>query len=58
MNRGVFKWSEQTLITFSPVSLILILLFCFGYDLLHSPREIISTAGKTGHDARWKRKQS
>ena len=26
--------------------------------ILHSPREIISTAGKTGHDARWKRKQS
>ena len=25
---------------------------------IHSPREIISTAGKTGHDARWKRKQS
>ena len=25
---------------------------------LHSPREIISMAGKTGHDARWKRKQS
>ena len=25
---------------------------------LHSPREIISTAGKTGHDARWKQKQS
>ena len=25
---------------------------------LHSPREIISTAGKTEHDARWKRKQS
>ena len=25
---------------------------------IHSPREIISTAGKTGYDARWKRKQS
>ena len=25
--------------------------------LVHSPREIISTAGKTGRDARWKRKQ-
>ena len=25
---------------------------------VHSPREIISTAGKTGHDVRWKRKQS
>ena len=25
---------------------------------IHSPREIISMAGKTGHDARWKRKQS
>ena len=25
---------------------------------IHSPREIISTAGKTGHDARWKPKQS
>ena len=31
-------------------------LFKLGH--VHSPREIISTAGKTGHDARWKRKQS
>ena len=30
-----------------------------GYILKRTlPREIISTAGKTGHDARWKRKQS
>ena len=29
-----------------------------SFPLLHSPREIISTAGKTGHDARGKRKQS
>ena len=26
--------------------------------VIHSPCEIISTAGKTGYDARWKRKQS
>ena len=28
------------------------------FENIHSPREIISTAGKTGHDARGKRKQS
>ena len=27
-------------------------------SIIHSPHEIISTAGKTGHDARWKWKQS
>ena len=31
---------------------------CQKEILLHSPSEIINTAGKTGHDARWKRKQS
>ena len=30
---------------------------CYVFNI-HSPREIISMAGKTGHDARWKRKQS
>ena len=46
--------------------MIVLCLYCLRYynrkDLqsynIHSPRKIISTAGKTGHDTRWKWKQS